>query len=151
VRSGVANRVHAAALRSAALDPGVEQAGSLRLLSRLHSELPRVPLLSGWVDPARAVPLAERARRQYPEHPGNTYLLGLAILANAPERRAEGLRMIEDTAKLVPRSDQIVEDLAIRIDARETLEQAAKQGDARSRAKPRADSARSAPRARMIL
>jgi hypothetical protein len=132
VRSGVANRMHAAALCSAALDPSVEQAGALRLLSRLHSELPRVPLLSGWVDPARAVPLAERARSQYPEHPGNTYLLGLAILANAPERRAEGLRMIEDTAKLVPRSDQIVEDLAIRIDARETLEQAGKKAEARS-------------------
>jgi hypothetical protein len=40
--------------------------------------------------------------------------------------------MIEDTAKLVPRSDQIVEDLAIRIDARETLEQAGKKAETRS-------------------
>jgi hypothetical protein len=87
----------------------------------LHSELPRVPLLSGWVDHAQAVPLAERAVAEYPQHPGNAYLLGLALLSNAPERRAEGLRLIESTAKLEPRSDQVIEDLAIRLDAQELL------------------------------
>jgi uncharacterized protein YbjT (DUF2867 family) len=122
VRTGVANRVHTATLRSIALDRGVEQGGAIRLLSRLHSELPRVPLLSGWVDPTKAVPLAERARIEHPQHPGNAYLLGLAILSNAPERRAEALRLIEGTATLEPRSDQVVEDVAIRIDARELLE-----------------------------
>lgn len=121
VRTGVANRLYAATLRSITLDPDVEQGGAIRLLSRLHSELPRVPLLSGWVDHARAVPLAERALAEYPQHPGNAYLLGLAILSNAPERRGEGLRLIEGTAALEPRPDHVVEDLAIRIDAREQL------------------------------
>jgi hypothetical protein len=123
VRAGVAGRIHEATLRSIALDPDVEQGGAIRLLSRLHSELPRVPLLSGWVDHAQAVPLAERVWNEYPQHPGNAYLLGLALLSNAPERRAEGLRLIEGTANLEPRPDQVVEDLAIRIDARERLEQ----------------------------
>jgi hypothetical protein len=122
VRNGVANRLHEATLRSIALDPGVEQGGAIRLLSRLHSELPRVPLLSGWVDQTRALPLAERALAEYPQHPGNAYLLGLAILSTAPERRGEGLRLIEGTATIEPRSDQVVEDLAIQIDARELLE-----------------------------
>ncbi|MFI5215867.1 MAG: hypothetical protein ACHQ3O_04925, partial [Candidatus Limnocylindria bacterium] len=121
VRTGVANRVYDATLRSIALDPAVEQGGAIRLLSRLHSELPRVPLLSGWVDDEQAVPLAERARTEYPQHPGNAYLLGLAILSNAPARRAEGVRLIEATANLEPRSDQVVEDLAIQIDARSLL------------------------------
>jgi hypothetical protein len=80
-----------------------------------------VPLLSGWVDHEQAVPLAERARKEYPQHPGNAYLLGLAILSNAPERRDEALRLIERTATLEPRPDQIVEDLAIQIGARERL------------------------------
>jgi hypothetical protein len=122
VRAGVANRLHDATLRSLALDPDVEQGGALRLLSRLHSELPRVPLLSGWVDPDRAVPLAERAVAEYPQHPGNAYLLGLAILSHAPERREEGLSLIEATASLEPRADQVVEDLAIRNDARKRIE-----------------------------
>jgi hypothetical protein len=99
----------------------VEQGGAIRLLSRLHSELPRVPLVSGWVDPLRAVPLAERALAEYPAHPGNSYLLGLALLSHAPERRAEGLRLIQGTAALEPRSDHVVEDLAIQRDARERL------------------------------
>ena len=128
VRAGVAGRIHEATLRSIALDPDVEQGGAIRLLSRLHSELPRVPLLSGWVDHEQAVPLAERALNEYPQHPGNTYLLGLALLSNAPERRPEGLRLIESTAALEPRSDQVVEDLAIQIDARELLE-AERNGD----------------------
>jgi uncharacterized protein YbjT (DUF2867 family)/tetratricopeptide (TPR) repeat protein len=127
VRAGVAGRVHEAALRSIALDPDVEQGGAIRMLSRLHSELPRVPLLSGWVDHEQAVPLAERALREYPQHPGNSYLLGLAILSNAPDRASEGLALIERTARLEPRSDQLVEDLAIRIDARKRLEQATRQ------------------------
>ena len=121
VRRGIANRLHQATLCSLALDPDVEQGGAIRLLSRLHSELPRVPLLSGWVDPRRAVPLAERALAEYPGHPGNSYLLGLALLSHAPERRAEGLRLIQGTAALEPRSDHVVEDLAIRRDARERL------------------------------
>jgi hypothetical protein len=124
VRAGVANRLHDATLRSIALDPEVEQGGAIRLLSRLHSELPRVPLLSGWVDHARAVPLAERAATDFPRHPGNAYLLGLALLAHAPERRAEALDLIEATASLEPRPEQLVEDLAIRKDAREQLDEA---------------------------
>lgn len=123
VRAGVAGRIHEATLRSIALDPDVEQGGAIRLLSRLHSELPRVPLLSGWVDHEQAVPLAERALTEYPKHPGNAYLLGLALLSNAPERRGEGISLIQDTATLEPRSDQLVEDLAIQIDARELLEE----------------------------
>jgi hypothetical protein len=81
-----------------------------------------VPLLSGWVDRAAAVPLAERAVTEYPRHPGNHYLLGLAILSQAPERRAEGLRLVEETATLEPRADQWIEDLAIQRDASEILD-----------------------------
>jgi hypothetical protein len=121
VQAGVANRLHDAVLRSIALDPDVEEGGAIRLLSRLHSELPRVPLLSGWVDPGRAVPLAERAAAEYPGHPGNSYLLGLALLAHAPERRDEALARVEAAALLEPRSEQILEDLAVRADARERL------------------------------
>jgi hypothetical protein len=128
VRAGVAGRLHEATLRSIALDPDVEQGGALRLLSRLHSELPRVPLFSGWVDPDRAVPLAERARAEYPRHPGNAYLLGLALLSHAPERRDEGLRLVEATALLEPRADHVIEDLAIQSDAREKLASEGRRG-----------------------
>ncbi len=82
-----------------------------------------MPFLSGWVDHARAVPLAERAVAEYPAHPGNAYLLGLALLSNAPERRDEALALIERTANLEPRSDHVIEDEAIRISARKDLQE----------------------------
>jgi hypothetical protein len=132
VRAGVATRLHDATLRSIALDPDVEQGGAIRLLSRLHSELPRVPLLSGWVDHAQAVPLAERALAEYPQHPGNAYLLGLAILSHAPERRAHALALIERTAQLEPRSDHVVEDVALREAARELHDELRAASSARS-------------------
>jgi hypothetical protein len=133
VRAGVATRLHDATLRSIALDPDVEQGGAIRLLSRLHSELPRVPLLSGWVDHAQAVPLAERALAEYPQHPGNAYLLGLAILSHAPERRAHALALIERTAQLEPRPDHVVEDVALREAARELHDELRAASSARSR------------------
>ena len=121
VRAGVANRLHDATLRSIALDPAVEQGGAIRLLSRLHAELPRVPLLSGWVDPSRAVPLAEQVVAEYPRHPGNAYLLGLTLFERVPARRDEARALLERTATLEPRADHVVEDVSIRISAQEDL------------------------------
>jgi hypothetical protein len=122
VRAGAANELRVRTERSVALDPGLEGGGAIRLLSRLHSMLPRVPLLSPWVDHAQALPLAERAAAQYPEHPGNAYLLGLTLLDHAPQRRAEAITLLERTAALEPRADHVIEDRAIAAGARERLE-----------------------------
>lgn len=130
VRAGAANRIHDATLRSIALEPAVEQGGALRLLSRLHAELPRVPFLSGWVDRDQAIPLAERVAAEYPAHPGNPFLLGLTLLERAPSRRAEALALLEATATLEPRSDHVVEDVSIQITAREELEKARAEASA---------------------
>lgn len=121
VRDGVANQLHDHASRSVALDPSVDDGGALRLLSRLHAELPRVPLLSGWVDRSQAIPIAERAYATFPGHPGNAYVLGMALLDLGPNRRAEGLRLVERTANLTPRPDELIEDLSVRREARERL------------------------------
>lgn len=125
VRAGVAGRMHEATLRSIALDPDVEQGGAIRLLSRLHAEIPKVPLLSGWVDHERALPLAERVAAEYPSHPGNPFLLGLTLFERAPGRRQEAIELLERTAELEPRADHVVEDVSIRLEAREKLAESA--------------------------
>lgn len=130
VRAGAANRIHDATLRSIALDPSVEQGGAIRLLSRLHAELPHVPFLSGWVDHEQAIPLAERVVAEYPAHPGNPFLLGLTLLERAPSRRAEALALLEDTATLEPRPDHVIEDISIQITAQEELEKARREANA---------------------
>lgn len=122
VRQGVAKRLHRLAHVSIALDPSVLEGGAQRLLSRLHAQLPRVPFISGWVDRERAVPWAERALEVSEAHPGNPYLLATAILDTGVEaRRAEAVRILERLADLEPREDQVLEDLAVRREARARL------------------------------
>ena len=122
VRQGVANRLHRYTSLAVALEPGYEDGGPLRLLGRLHAELPRVPFLSGWVDRNQAVSLVESAYALAPENPGNQLLLALTLLDLAPERRAEALDLLEGVARLTPRPSMRVEDLAMRDQATRQLE-----------------------------
>ena len=121
VREGVARRMHDYAERSLALDETVDRGGALRLLSRLHATLPRVPFVSGWVDRDKAIPYAERAVARDPEHAGSRLVLALTRLDLTPEREAEARADLERVAGLTPRPDFLVEDLVIREQARERL------------------------------
>jgi tetratricopeptide (TPR) repeat protein len=122
VRRGVANRLHRYTALAVALEPGYEEGGPLRLLGSLHAELPRVPLLSGWVDRSQAIPLIESAYAMAPENPGNRLLLALALLELAPERRGEALDLLEQVEGLTPRPSMRIEDLTMREQAARRLE-----------------------------
>lgn len=123
VREGAASRMHDYAEQSASLDPSVDQGGALRLLSRLHATLPRVPFVSGWVDRDKALALAERAYALDAAHPGNRLVLALTLLDRAPDRRNEASELLESVASAEARSEFLVEDMAIREQAREQLEE----------------------------
>ena len=125
VREGVATRMHDYAERALALDPSVDRGGPLRLLSRLHATLPRVPFVSGWVDRDYALPLAEQAFALDPAHPGNRLVLALALL-EAPaqggsDREAEAMDLLRGISDMPPRTEALVEDLAVRRQAAEEL------------------------------
>lgn len=122
VREGAAGRMHDYAEQSLALDASVDRGGALRLLSRLHATLPRVPFVSGWVDRDRALPLAERAHALDAAHPGNRLILALALLDQAPDRMSEARELLASVASVEARSELLVEDLAIREQARKQLE-----------------------------
>ena len=121
VREGVAERIYEQARLAHRLDPDLEQGGSLRLLSRLHAKLPRVPLVSGFVDRKQAEPLAAQTLERWPEHPGNRLLLALTWLELSPERRGEALALLGEVAASAPRASQQVEDAAVVIAAQERL------------------------------
>jgi hypothetical protein len=114
--------MHDYAEQSLALDPSVDRGGALRLLSRLHATLPRVPFVSVWVDRDRALPLAERAHALDAAHPGNRLILALALLERAPGRSSEARELLESVANAEARSDFLAEDLAILEQARDELE-----------------------------
>lgn len=126
VRRGAANRLYRYARVTLALEPDYEGGGALRLLGRLHATLPRVPLLSGWVDRDRALPLLEQALTIAPAHPGNQLLLGLTLLDLAPERSVEADDQLRRVAELTPRPETRVEDWVLREEAREVLEAGAR-------------------------
>jgi hypothetical protein len=122
VRQGVAGRLHHYAELVIALDPSFEEGGALRLLARLHATLPRVPLLSGWVDREQALPLMERALAIAPSHPGNQLLMALTLRELAPTRSNEANRLLERAASSTPRPAYAAEDAAIRKEARDQLQ-----------------------------
>jgi len=122
VRQGVANRLHRYTSVAVALEPGYEEGGPLRLLGRLHAELPRVPFLSGWVDRNKAIPLVESAYALAPENPGNRLLLALTVLDLAPDRRDEALDLLEQVEQLTPRPSMRIEDLVMREQAMRRLD-----------------------------
>ena len=114
VREGLATRMHDFAERSLALDPSVDQGGALRLLSRLHATLPRVPFVSGWVDRTKALGFAERALALDPNHAGNQLVMALTLLEMKPDREREARAFLEGVASGAARADYLVEDLAIK-------------------------------------
>jgi hypothetical protein len=132
VRKGVAGRLRNYAELVIALDPGFEEGGALRLLARLHATLPRVPLLSGWVDREQALPLMERALALAPTHPGNQLLMALTLRELVPARANEANRLLESAASATPRPAYAAEDAAIRKEAREQRARAAPTASPRS-------------------
>ncbi|MFT4572505.1 MAG: hypothetical protein ACI8TX_003685 [Hyphomicrobiaceae bacterium] len=115
VRDGLATKMHDTAQKTAELDPSVDQGGALRLLSRLHATIPRVPFISGWVDRGKSLGFAERALALDPSHPGTELIMALALLEREPNRKAEARTFLERVASLTPRDDHRVEDLACAI------------------------------------
>lgn len=122
VRSGAARRLYENASAALELDPTVDRGGPLRLLSRLHATLPRVPFVTGWVDRDRALPLAERAYERDPEHPGNRLVLALTLLERAPKRAEQARALLESVIASEPRPEARAEDAAIQRDARDRLD-----------------------------
>ena len=121
VRVGVANTMYAYTSLAVRLDAGLERGGPLRLLSRMHATLPRVPFITGWVDTAQAIPLAERAVEVLPTDVGNRYLLALSQVELLPRPGPETQRIFEEVARATPRPELVIEDLLVILEARERL------------------------------
>ena len=123
VREGLATRMHDFAESALELDPSVEQGGSLRLLSRLHATLPRVPFVSGWVDRTKALGFAERALALDPDHSGNQLIMALTLLEMTPSRESDARAFLESVSNGTPRIDFLVEDLAIQAQAASRIDE----------------------------
>jgi tetratricopeptide (TPR) repeat protein len=124
-RQGVGGRIRDFAQVVTLLDERYETAGGHRFLGRLHTEAPRIPFVTGWIDRELAVQELERACEIAPEEPINLLYLADALLQFDPGRREEALDILRRLVATPPRQDRLVEDAACIRDARELLRVAA--------------------------
>jgi hypothetical protein len=123
-RRDAAARIRDRALTLIALDESFASAGGLRLLGRLHTTAPKVPLFSGWIDRREGLLLLRRANAMSQADPRNPLFLAEAILEYEPQRRAEALGLLREVAGRTPEPDQLVEQSEIVEQARATLARA---------------------------
>jgi tetratricopeptide (TPR) repeat protein len=109
-RQGVAGELRTLAGTALVLDETYADAGPHRFLGRLHSEAPKIPFFTGWVDRGEAVRHLERAVELAPGEPENLLFLAEALLEHRPRRSDEARELLRELAGREPRPDHLLED-----------------------------------------
>jgi hypothetical protein len=120
-RQGVGTRIRDGAETVILLDERVEEAGGRRVLGRLHSEAPKIPFVTGWVDRDKALAELRTAIALDPESRTARVWFAEAIVDHFPERRAEARPHLQWVIDRGPRPEHVVEDTRLIADARRLL------------------------------
>ena len=120
-RQGVAKRLRDYAEIVIALDPGYEDAGGHRLLGRLHTEAPKIPFVTGWINRDTALSSLREAVEIGPEDPYNRFYLADALIKFDKKAHAEALEILRQLETTEPREHKPVPDAYILRQARELL------------------------------
>lgn len=121
-RQGVAGRLRDYAETSVLLDETFDEAGGRRFLGRLHSEAPKIPLVTGWIDRKRAVEELDRACALAPENRFNQLFLADALQRFRKDRREEARERLARLIDLEPRNTYYLEDIDVSSQARALLD-----------------------------
>lgn len=120
-RQGVGDKIRRYGEITVAIDERLERAGGHRLLGRLHTLAPKIPLVTGWVDRSKAVSHLRRAVALAPEDLYNQVYLADALLQYQPEKAAEAREILRKVVQKKPDPARVVEDELALADARELL------------------------------
>lgn len=118
---GVPGRLRRHAEAAARLAPELRDGGGLRLLGRLHSVLPRIPGITGWVDRDLGVDLLRRALALSDRDPRNALFLAEALLERGAAGRREAIALLERLAVAAPDPAEALEQAETLARARELL------------------------------
>lgn len=121
-RQGVAGKIRRYTAVVIAMAPQIEDGGGYRFLGRLHSEAPKIPLITGWIDREQALDLLGKAVEINPNDPYNRLYLADAQRRFDKEAKAEAMAELKTLSSLEPRSPKKVEDLWVRDEARRILD-----------------------------
>ncbi len=128
---GVGSKVRDHSRLLVLIDERHRDAAGLRMLGRFHTEAPKVPLITGWIDRERGLAMLRRAVEISRRQPRNLLFLAEAILEYDQEHRAEAMALLRELARRRPAPEQLVEHTESLELARELL--AALEADRRRR------------------
>lgn len=111
-RQGVGERIQRYGEIVVAMDERFADAGGHRLLGRLHTLAPEIPLITGWIDRDFAVSELRRAVQLAPRDPYNQLYLAEALLEHQPDKKKEALEILRRLAQQKPAAERPVEDAA---------------------------------------
>ena len=120
-REGVAAKIRDYASVSIALDGEIENGGGHRILGRLHTEAPKIPFITGWVDRSVAVNELEICRAISPDDLTTKLYLAEALVNFVPKRKQEGLDMLREIVESPPNPEWMLEETKAIADAEAIL------------------------------
>lgn len=120
-RQGVGDKIRRYGEIAVALDERLEKAGGHRLLGRLHTLAPKIPLVTGWVDRGKAISHLRRAVALAPGDLYNQVYLAEALLEHQPGKAAEAREILRKVIQTKPDPARVVEDERALANARELL------------------------------
>jgi hypothetical protein len=109
-RQGVGDKVRRYSEVVIAIDERYEHAGGHRLLGRLHTLAPHIPLITGWVSRDTAVGELRKAYAIAPDYPLNGVFLADALLRFQSEHANEARDILRKVSARPPNADDAVED-----------------------------------------
>ena len=107
---GVGSKVREHSRLLILIDERHHDAAGLRMLGRFHTEAPKVPLITGWVDRREGIALLRRAVEISRRDPRNLLFLAEAILKYDPDGGAEALQLLRELSRRDPDPRELVED-----------------------------------------
>ena len=122
-RQGVGDKIRRYGEVAKTIDDRYDDGAAHRLLGRLHSAAPKIPLVTGWVDRGTAVAELRRAVEVGPDEPLNHLYLAEALLEHHPGKKAEALQILRRVAERAPSPSRVVENEKARAQARALLTQ----------------------------
>ena len=120
-RKGVVNKVRDNARMVILIDEAHDEGGGMRILGRLHTLTPKIPLITDWIDRTEGLTLLRRAVEISRREPRNLLFLAEGILRYEKKNRAEAVELLRELDRRTPDPGELVEESEILKLARELL------------------------------
>jgi len=121
-RRNVGSKIRDSAQMVIRLDDRYWEGGGYRLLGRLHTDAPKVPLFTPWIDRHYGIELLRKANAISTHDPRNPLFLAEALLRFEPEHEQEALALLRGLVSRTPDSEHPIEDLNSIDEARRVLD-----------------------------